>query len=125
MSFNPPPVSPIYMHWGTTSLTREDCQLACALRIYIKFEDGTDLDDTTIGEVIGYHKTPGDLKRTHVPGHRNNVQPVDCTGLVDYLQQTDNLYQQVLANGVGMAPWARDIWNLWQDDEAAPVGTWP
>ena len=98
------------MLWGNTPLTREDCTLACALRIYVKFEDGTELDDTTIGEVVGYY---------------NGLDDVKCTGLVEHLRQTDNVYPRVLAGGVEMAVWARDMWNHWLDPAAAPVGSWP
>lgn len=98
------------MSWEKTPMTREDCILACALRIYVKFEDGTDLDDTTIGDVVGRH---------------NKLEPVDCTGLVEHLRQTDDIYPEVLAGGIEMAVWARDVWNHWIDRHAAPVGSWP
>lgn len=98
------------MLWGKTPLTREDCTLACALRIYVKFEDGTDIDDITIGKVVG---------------HYNKLQDVDCTGLVEHLRRTDNVYPGVLAGGIVIAVWARDMWSHWIDPCAAPVGSWP
>ena len=107
---NIPPGEPLHMLWHKLPVSRKECRLACALSIYIKFEDGTPLDDTTIGEIVGYS---------------SGVDSINCNGLVSHLQQTNEVYPEVLAGGHAMAVWARNAWNKWMDPEAALVGTWP
>ena len=98
------------MLWNNVALTRHDCKLACALSIYIRFEDGTPLDEETIGKVVG--ETSG-------------LSAINCTGLVDHLRQTSDVYPEVLAGGEEMVKWVRDIYNKWLDSCAAPIGQWP
>ena len=106
----PPPCEPLYILWNNVGLTLDDCRLACALRIYNHFEDGTPLDDVTIGQIVGA---------------TCKLDPMDCTGLVSHLRETKNVYPQVLAGGRPVADWARNAWNKWLDADAAPVGQWP
>ena len=91
-------------------MTREECELACGLRVFIKFEDGTDLDDGVIGQVVS---------------HFSGLDNMDCTGLVDHLREINDVYPQVVAGGSAMATWVQDVWNKWFDPKAAPVGCWP
>ena len=51
--------------------------LAYALALYVQFEDGTPLNNSTIGQVIGASS-----------GLRN----MDCADLVDHLRLTKNVY---------------------------------
>ena len=101
---------PLHIAWQGVPFTLYECQLACALSIYITFEDGTALDDTTIGQVLGAS---------------SGLQNVNCDGLVAHLQETNNVYPHVLEGGEAWAKWARDKYNRWLDPKAAPVGTWP
>ena len=55
----------------------------------------------------------------------NGRRRVDCTGLIRHLEQTKNVYPEVLAGGKEMANWARNIWNRSFDKHAPPVGEWP
>ena len=90
MSANPP----LHIAWHSVPFTLVECQLACALSIYIRFEDGTPLDDTTIGEIIGAS---------------SGLQNVNCAGLVNHLKLTNNVYPEVLAGGPAVAKWARFV----------------
>ncbi len=109
MAAAPPP---LHIAWNGVSFTLHECQLACALNIYLQFEDGTPLDEKIIGEIIGAF---------------SGLQNMNCAGLVDHLRVTNNVYPDVLADGDHnmFATWARDAWNKWQDPAAAPVGMWP
>ncbi len=102
-----PATGPFYITWKSAFFTLNECKLGCALVIYVRFEDGTPLDETTIGEIIG---APSGLKG------------LDVTGLVDHLQETNNVYPDILKGGEPMAAWARDAWNHWLDPQAAPLG---
>ena len=70
----------LYIAWLGAPFTLEECQLACALSIYVPFEDGTTMDDTTIGQVLGAS---------------SGLENVNCAGLVEHLKETDNVYPQV------------------------------
>lgn len=109
MAAAPPPLR---IAWNGVSFTLDECQLACALNIYVQFEDGTPLDEKTIAEIIGAF---------------SGLQKMNCAGLVDHLRLTNNVYPNVLADGPHkmFATWARDAWNKWLDPAAAPVGMWP
>lgn len=100
----------LHIAWQGVPFTLYECQLACALTIYVTFEDGTPLDDTTIGKVIGA---------------ASGLENMNCAGLVDHLKRTDNIYPEVLAGGHEWSQWARDAWSMWLDPQAAPVGSWP
>ena len=104
----PPP--PLHILWQGIPFTLYECRLACALAIYVQFEDGTPLDHITIGKVISAS---------------SGLQNMNCAGLVDYLRLTNNVYPEVLVCSAGWARWARDAWNMWLDPMAAPDGTWP
>ena len=78
--------------------------------IYVPFEDGTTMDDTTIGQVLGAF---------------SGLENVNCVGLVTHLQETNNAYPQVLNDGEPMAQWARHMYTKWLGPEAAVLGTWP
>lgn len=116
LPINPPPmnlaplVQPLYMAWNGAGLTLDECKLACALTLYVRFEDGTTLDDATISKVIGA-----------ASGLKNQ----DIHGLVDHLRRTNDVYPDVLAHGQEMAVWARHSYNFWLDRWTAPVGQWP
>lgn len=86
----------LYIAWHGVPFTLEECQLACALSIYITFEDGTRLDDTTIGQVLGAS---------------SGLKNVNCAGLVAHLKETDNVYPAVLNGGDQWAQWARYKYN--------------
>lgn len=111
-SGNQPAGNPVHIYWNGVGMAREDCSLACALTIWGRFQDGTRLDDTTIGEIIASTK---------------GVQNVNITGLVEHLRLTGTgrLYPDVLARPAEMTAWARDTMNSWQDRYAAPDGQWP
>ena len=74
----------LYIAWLGAPFTLEECQLACALFIYVNLEDGTTMDDTTIGQVLGAS---------------SGLENVNCTGLVAHLKETDNVYPQVCTFG--------------------------
>ena len=100
----------LYIAWHGVPFMLEECQLACALSVYVTFEDGTRLDDTTIGQVLGAS---------------SGLENVNCAGLVAHSQETDNVYPQVLNGGGQWAQWARYKYNRWLEPAAAMPGTWP
>lgn len=101
---------PLHIAWQGVPYTLYECQLACALTIYVRFEDETPLDDITVGQVIGAS---------------SGLQNVTCAGLVDHLKKTKDVYPDVLAGKGEWRKWALDAWKKWLDPEAAPVGSWP
>lgn len=106
---------PLHIMWNKVSFTRRQCQLACALNIHVKFEDGSPLNIDTINQVVGLD---------------SNLELLDCTGLVPHLKATKDVYPEVEAENdeeakAGWANWARAAYNQWLDPEAAPIGTWP
>ena len=74
------------------------------------FQDGTRLDDETIGEVVGSAR---------------GLQKMDIAGLVGHLRETRNVYPDVFSNRETMASWAWDKYNRWLDPCAALSGQWP
>ncbi|CAF9939509.1 MAG: hypothetical protein ALECFALPRED_008159 [Alectoria fallacina] len=86
---------PLHIAWHGVPFTLYECRLACALALYVTFEDGTPLDDGTIGQVIGAS---------------SGLQNVDCAGLVEHLRLTNDVYPQVRDGGEAWAVWARDAY---------------
>lgn len=101
---------PFQICWNMIPLTRQECQLICALSLYVLFEDGTPLDDTTISGVIEAH---------------SGLPKIDCTDLVSFLKRKKMLYPQVKAESREWAPRARKAYNLWQDRWAPLIDSWP
>ena len=101
---------PFQICWKATPLTRHECQLICALTLYVLFEDGTPLDDTTISGVIERH---------------SGLPKIDCTDLVSYLKRRKVVYPEVERESWAWAPRARKAYNLWQDRWAPLIGSWP
>lgn len=89
--------------------TLEKCQLAYALSICVIFEDGTTMDDTTIGQVLGAS---------------GGLENVNCVDLVAHLQETNNVYPAVLNDGEQWAQWAHYKYNNWLNPEAARPSGW-
>ncbi|KAF6241836.1 hypothetical protein HO173_000548 [Letharia columbiana] len=100
--------APLHIAWRGVPFTLYECQLACALKIYVKFEDGTIPDDQTIGQVIGTS---------------SGLQNMDCGGLVAHLRATNDIYPEMLAGGEPTAIWATNVWNTWLDPCAGPAET--
>lgn len=100
----------LHIAWNGIPFTLLECQIACALSIYITFEDGTPIDDKTIGEVLGSN---------------SGLQPMNCNGLVAHLKETNDVYPTALNGGQEWADWVRNIYNQWLDPMAAAVGQWP
>ena len=103
-------VQSLYLAWEGTPFTRYECQLACALRLYVHFEDDTPLDDQTIGRVIA---------------SSSGLEKVNCAGLVDHLRRTNDLYITVSTERKMWTLWARNAWVMWLDPKAPSVGKWP
>lgn len=106
---------PLHIIFKNTPFTLYECRLACALTLYIKFEDDNPLNIDTINKVVNLY---------------SNVENLDCTGLVEHLQATQDVYPEVEAKDdgaaqAGWAKWAREAYDKWLDPEAPPVGTWP
>ena len=122
MSTEPPaPPEPLHITWNNMSFTLRECRLACALTIYVKFEDGSPLNIDTINKVVALDSKAGSAR---------NVEGLDFTGLVEHLQVTKDVFPEVEAARdneevrAGWANWARGAYNRWLDPQAAPVGTW-
>lgn len=101
---------PFHLLWQGIPFTLHECELVCALSLYVQFEDGTPLDDSTIGQVIGAC---------------SGLQNMNCIGLVDHLRLTKNVYPQILSDGNVWYHCARTAYNKWLDRHAAPIGFWP
>lgn len=114
MSANQPITIPerptLHIAWQGVSFTLNECRLACALTLFVRFEDGTPLDDITLGQVVGAS---------------SGLKNMNCAGLVNHLRLTKNVYPDVLAKSKPCAKWARDAYNKWLDPEAPPTGWWP
>ncbi|CAD6583751.1 MAG: hypothetical protein ASARMPRED_001494 [Alectoria sarmentosa] len=108
MSTTAPP--PLHIAFRGVPFTLHECRLACALTLYVTFEDGSPLDEATIAQVIGAS---------------SGLQNVDCAGLVEHLRRTDDVYPEVRDGGEAWAVWARDAYGRWLDPMAAPMGGWP
>ena len=104
------PTQPVHIVWKNVGITYDECRLACALFICLRFQDGTKLDDATIGQVVGSAR---------------ESQEMDIAGLVNYLQETSNVYPDVLSDYRLIAPWAWERFNKWLDPCAALGSRWP
>ena len=74
----------LHLVWHTIPFTLYEGRLACALAIYICFEDKKPLDYVATGQVIGA---------------ASGLKTMDCEGLVDHLYHTNNVYPEVASGG--------------------------
>ena len=76
----------------------------------MKFQDGSTLNDETIGEIVGA-----------VEG----LPDIDLTGLVTHLRDIGEVYPEVFVEHEALAPWAHDCYNWWQDPYTPHTSEWP